>query len=240
MQIAKYLSDKGIKSRFYHAGLSYYKKEQIEKDFAKGKLDAVVTTAALSAGVDFPASQVIFETLLMGTNWISPNEFSQMLGRAGRPSYHDRGIVYLLPEIGKQFEQETEESVALTLLESDTEDVNIIYDEEDLKEQILADISSNAITTIKELEDSLNKAPIETITKEQAEEIKKKQEDLMKAAEEVYKKAYEEEMKKQQAAGGGQAGAAGSDPNANAGGNAGGSTQGNPGDDVVDGDFKEV
>ena len=162
MQIANYLSDKGIKSRFYHAGLSYYKKEQIEKDFAKGKLEAVVTTAALSAGVDFPASQVIFETLLMGTNWISPNEFSQMLGRAGRPSYHDRGIVYLLPEIGKQFEQETEESVALTLLESDTEDVNIIYDEEDLKEQILADISSNAITTIKELEDFYSSQDIPT------------------------------------------------------------------------------
>ena len=88
---------------------------------------------------------------------------------------------------------------------------------------------------IKELEDLLAKAPVETITKEQAEDIKKKQDDLMKAAEEVYKKAYEEEMKKQQAAGG-QAGA-GPDPNANAGGNAGG---GNPGDDVVDGDFKEV
>ena len=92
---------------------------------------------------------------------------------------------------------------------------------------------------IKELEDLLAKAPVETITKEQAEEIKKKQDDLMKAAEEVYKKAYEEEMKKQQAAGG-QAGA-GPDPNAGAtgdAGNAGGN--GNPGDDVIDGDFKEV
>ena len=55
----------------------------------------------------------------------------------------------------------------------------------------------------------------------------------MKAAEEVYKKAYEEEMKKQQAAGAGQdtnaAGSAETDVNS-----------GNPGDDVVDGDFKEV
>ena len=92
---------------------------------------------------------------------------------------------------------------------------------------------------IKELEDLLAKAPVETITKEQAEEIKKKQDDLMKAAEEVYKKAYEEEMKKQQAAGG--AAGAGPDPNAGATGdtgNAGGN--GNPGDDVIDGDFKEV
>ena len=99
-----------------------------------------------------------------------------------------------------------------------------------------ASIKEKVEAAIKELEDLLAKAPVETITKEQAEEIKKKQEDLMKAAEEVYKKAYEEEMKKQQAAGG-QAGA-GPDPNAGAdAGNAGGA---NPGDDVVDGDFKEV
>ncbi len=90
---------------------------------------------------------------------------------------------------------------------------------------------------IKELEDAINKAPIETITKEQAEEIKKKQEELMKAAEEVYKKAYEEEMKKQQA--GGQAGA-GPDPNAGASDSNASGGNSNPGDDVVDGDFKEV
>ena len=91
---------------------------------------------------------------------------------------------------------------------------------------------------IKELEDLLAKAPVETITKEQAEEIKKKQDDLMKAAEEVYKKAYEEEMKKQQAAGG--AAGAGTDPNAGATGDAGNAGGTNPGDDVIDGDFKEV
>ena len=44
-------------------------------------------------------------------------------------------------------------------------------------------------------------------------------------------------MKKQQAAGG--AAGAGPDPNANAGGDTG-NAGGNPGDDVIDGDFKEV
>ena len=98
-----------------------------------------------------------------------------------------------------------------------------------------ASVKEKVEAVIKELEDLLAKAPVETITKEQADEIKKKQEDLMKAAEEVYKKAYEEEMKKQQAAGG-----AGPDPNAGSTGDAGNAGAGNPGDDVVDGDFKEV
>ena len=106
----------------------------------------------MAAGVDFPASQVIFDSLLMGNKWVSPNEFSQMLGRAGRPSYHDRGVVYLLPEIGNEFDGESEESMALQLLESSSEDVYIDYDEESSYEQVLADISSKTVNSQNELE----------------------------------------------------------------------------------------
>lgn len=150
-QIANYLNNKRVNAHAYHAGLSYYKKERIEKDFDKGKISCVVTTAALAAGVDFPASQVIFDSLVMGNKWINPNEFSQMLGRAGRPSYHDRGVVYLIPEVGNDFAGESEEAKALDLLESNSEDVYIEYDEESSYEQILADISSNSIKSRKEL-----------------------------------------------------------------------------------------
>ncbi len=150
-QIANFLTNKRVKAQAYHAGLSYYKKEKIEKDFDRGKISCVVTTAALAAGVDFPASQVIFDSLVMGNKWINPNEFSQMLGRAGRPSYHDRGIVYLLPEVGNDFQGESEEAMALELLESNSEDVYIEYDEESAYEQILADISSTSIRSIEEL-----------------------------------------------------------------------------------------
>ncbi|MDR0900427.1 MAG: DUF5814 domain-containing protein [Methanobrevibacter sp.] len=159
-QIADYLTRKRISAAPYHGGLSYFKKEKIEKDFANGKISAVVTTAALAAGVDFPASQVIFETLLMGNKWISPNEFSQMLGRAGRPSYHDRGIVYLLPEIANRFDGESEEGIAISLLESDVENVNVDYTEDDVLEQLLADISSNSLKNISEIDDFYKKIPI--------------------------------------------------------------------------------
>lgn len=152
-KIANYLQNKKINAAAYHAGLSYYKKEKIEKDFDKGKISVVVTTAALAAGVDFPASQVIFDSLVMGNKWISPNEFSQMIGRAGRPTYHDRGVVYLLPEVGNTFEGVSEEAMALDLLESDSEKVYIEYDEESAYEQILADISSKSIKNMQQLND---------------------------------------------------------------------------------------
>lgn len=150
-QIANYLQNKKINAAAYHAGLSYYKKEKIEKDFDKCKISAVVTTAALAAGVDFPASQVIFDSLTMGNKWITNNEFSQMIGRAGRPSYHDKGIIYLLPQINNDFEGESEESMALQLLESDVENIYIEYDEDSSYDQILADISSKTIKNTKKL-----------------------------------------------------------------------------------------
>ncbi|MBQ2961347.1 DUF5814 domain-containing protein [Methanobrevibacter sp.] len=159
-KIANFLSGKGINASAYHAGLSYFKKEKIEKDFSKGKIAAVVTTAALAAGVDFPASQVIFESLLMGNKWISPNEFSQMLGRAGRPTYHDRGVIYLIPEIGSKFDNESEEAVALDLLESDVEDIFVEYTEDGSLEQMLADISSKSLRKVADVEEFYQNIPV--------------------------------------------------------------------------------
>ncbi|MBQ3473347.1 MAG: DEAD/DEAH box helicase [Methanobrevibacter sp.] len=159
-KIANFLSGKGINASAYHAGLSYFKKEKIEKDFSKGKIAAVVTTAALAAGVDFPASQVIFESLLMGNKWISPNEFSQMLGRAGRPTYHDRGVIYLIPEIGSEFDNESEEAVALDLLESDVEDIFVDYTEDGSLEQILADISSKSLRKVADVNEFYQNIPV--------------------------------------------------------------------------------
>ncbi|MDR2545135.1 MAG: DUF5814 domain-containing protein [Methanobrevibacter sp.] len=150
-QIADFLSKKRVNAAAYHAGLSYYKKEKIEKNFAEGKISAVVTTAALSAGVDFPASQVIFESLLMGNKWLSVNEFFQMLGRAGRPTYHDRGIVYLLPEIANEFDGESEDAIAISLLESDVDNINIKFNEDDFPTEILADISSKVVRNVDEI-----------------------------------------------------------------------------------------
>ena len=148
--IADYLEKRNINAAAYHAGLSYAKKNRIEKDFAKQKISTVVTTAALAAGVDFPASTVIFESLTMGNKWLTNNEFSQMVGRAGRPSYHDIGKIYLIPEVGRKFDDETEDFMAVNLLESDVDPIHVEYSEDDTIEQFLADISSGRI---KELED---------------------------------------------------------------------------------------
>jgi len=125
----------------YHAGLQYPERKKIEELFGAGKIHTVVTTAALAAGVDFPASQVVFESLAMGIEWLNVHEFNQMLGRAGRPGYHDKGLVYILAEPGRRFSStrgESEDEVALALLHGQMEDVAPEFDESQQLEEVLA------------------------------------------------------------------------------------------------------
>lgn len=152
--IADDLQKKGVNAVSYHAGLTYKNKIQVEEDFADQKISTVVTTAALAAGVDFPASQVIFDSLRMGNEWLSNNEFFQMIGRAGRPSYHDTGKVYLLPVSGQQLSYVYEEHVALRLLESSVDDINVLFRKTDVYEQILSDISAVESMDLKDLENN--------------------------------------------------------------------------------------
>ncbi|AAV47519.1 rad24a plus uvrB domain [Haloarcula marismortui ATCC 43049] len=128
----------------YHAGLDNRKRQRVERQFADQDLAAVVTTAALAAGVDFPASQVIFDSLAMGIEWLTVQEFSQMLGRAGRPDYHDKGTVYMLVEPDCSYHNSmemTEDEVAFKLLKGEMEPVITRYDEGAAVEETLANVT---------------------------------------------------------------------------------------------------
>jgi len=125
----------------YHAGLTSQEKREIEAKFLSGKIKAVVTTAALGAGVDFPASQVIFDSLAMGISWLSVQEFGQMSGRAGRPDFHDLGKVVVLAEPGASYSRTsgiTEEEVAMKLLRGEMEEVAPDHDLEQSSEEYVA------------------------------------------------------------------------------------------------------
>ncbi|MEI3146187.1 MAG: helicase-related protein, partial [Methanobrevibacter smithii] len=63
-KIANFLQNKKVNAAAYHAGISYSRKKKIEKDFDRGKISVIIIGAALAAGVDFPASQVIFDSLV--------------------------------------------------------------------------------------------------------------------------------------------------------------------------------
>ncbi|MFX0169059.1 MAG: DUF5814 domain-containing protein [Candidatus Hodarchaeota archaeon] len=165
--IAKELENQGIAARAYHAGMTYPQRHKIEEAFGEGKIAVVVTTAALAAGVDFPASTVIFQTLMMGTKTLSVGEFTQMLGRAGRLGKHDVGKAVLLAEIGRRYfgdEPKTEEEVALDLLNNPIEAVQPEATFEQSVNQLLATLSCFDTITRGQLEKAYNQLLSRTIT----------------------------------------------------------------------------
>ncbi|MHA1192883.1 MAG: DUF5814 domain-containing protein, partial [Promethearchaeota archaeon] len=126
--LAAYLSDRQIRARSYHSGLTYEERKTVEFEFQKQKISAVVATAALAAGVDFPAKQVIFESLGMGIKILTVAEFEQMLGRAGRLKKHEKGLAYLLIEPSKIYSPKlklTEENIAISLLNGKIKDYQL-------------------------------------------------------------------------------------------------------------------
>ena len=126
--LTAYLQNRGIKVRAYHSGLTSEERKIIELEFLSQNIAGVVATAALAAGVDLPASQVIFESLAMGISWLTVAEFEQMLGRAGRLKKHDLGLAYLLVEPGKIYSPKmsgTEENIAIKLLNGKIKDFEL-------------------------------------------------------------------------------------------------------------------
>lgn len=144
----------------YHAGLTSQERREVEERFLKGKLAAVITTAALGAGVDFPASQVIFDALAMGISWLTVQEFQQMSGRAGRPDFHDEGRVVVLAEPGATYSRDSstsEEEVAVRLLKGEMGEVAPVYDLEQSSEEFAANavVARGNAADIRALEDRM-------------------------------------------------------------------------------------
>ncbi|MFX1474112.1 MAG: DUF5814 domain-containing protein [Promethearchaeota archaeon] len=169
--IAKELRKQRIPAKAYHAGMTYIQRHKIEQSFAEGEIAAVVTTAALAAGVDFPASTVIFQSLMMGTQTLSVGEFTQMLGRAGRLGKHDSGKAVLLAEIGRRYfgdSPKSEEEVALDLLSKPIEDVRPEAPFEQSVDQLLATLSCFDSISLRQLDQTYSRLLSPTISFKEA------------------------------------------------------------------------
>ncbi|MFW9974685.1 MAG: DUF5814 domain-containing protein [Candidatus Thorarchaeota archaeon] len=152
--LSDWLREHRVSTSVYHGGLSYSHRRRIEHSFSKQRFASIVTTAALGAGVDLAASQVIFESLAMGADWLSTAEFEQMLGRAGRLGKHDRGKVYIIVQPEKKYhggQDKSEDEIAVELLNGIIEDVEPFADKEECAEQILATICSTGLVDLKEV-----------------------------------------------------------------------------------------
>ncbi len=86
---------------FHHAGLSRADKNRVEEWFREGQVDLLFSTSTLAWGVNLPARCVVIRDTrrhdpLEGETEMSPLDVLQMLGRAGRPGYDDRGYAWVV------------------------------------------------------------------------------------------------------------------------------------------------
>ena len=87
----------------HHAGILPRYKQLVEELTLERKLRFVVSTETIAAGINLPARTVVFPSLRKfikkEPRFITPAEFHQMAGRAGRPQFDDRGLaIALAPE----------------------------------------------------------------------------------------------------------------------------------------------
>ncbi len=96
----------------HHAGLVPPLKEVIEHLFAAGALGVVFATETLALGVNLPARAVVIESLSKyrgdGHSPLTPAEYAQLTGRAGRRGIDDHGDAIVVWSPWVAFEQVAE------------------------------------------------------------------------------------------------------------------------------------
>lgn len=84
----------------HHSGLLPILKETIEILFQEGLIKVLFATETFSIGLNMPAKTVVFTSVRkfdgINLRWVTPSEFIQMSGRAGRRGLDERGIVIMM------------------------------------------------------------------------------------------------------------------------------------------------
>ena len=84
----------------HHAGMVPPMKEAVEQAFSRGLVKVVFATETLSLGINMPARSVVIEKLSKFTGerheFLTPGEYTQLTGRAGRRGIDDLGYAVVL------------------------------------------------------------------------------------------------------------------------------------------------
>lgn len=98
-QVIRQLLRKGI--AYHHSGLLPILKEIVEIIFSKGYVKILFATETFAVGINMPARTTVFTELEKfsdnGRRYLTPTEYIQMSGRAGRRGKDIKGNVIILP-----------------------------------------------------------------------------------------------------------------------------------------------
>ena len=109
----------------HHSGLLPILKETIEILFQEGLIKVLFATETFSIGLNMPAKTVVFTSVRkfdgVDLRWVTPSEFVQMSGRAGRRGLDDRGIVIMM------IEEKMEPAIAKDIVRGEQDKLNSAF-----------------------------------------------------------------------------------------------------------------
>ncbi|KAL9126082.1 MAG: hypothetical protein Q9217_004816 [Psora testacea] len=109
----------------HHSGLLPILKETIEILFQEGLIKVLFATETFSIGLNMPAKTVVFTSVRkfdgVSQRWVTPSEFVQMSGRAGRRGIDERGIVIMM------IDEKMEPSVAKEIVRGEQDKLNSAF-----------------------------------------------------------------------------------------------------------------
>ncbi|EMC97713.1 hypothetical protein BAUCODRAFT_147755 [Baudoinia panamericana UAMH 10762] len=109
----------------HHSGLLPILKETIEILFQEGLIKVLFATETFSIGLNMPAKTVVFTSVRkfdgVSQRWVTPSEFIQMSGRAGRRGLDERGIVIMM------IDEKMEPAVAKDIVRGEQDKLNSAF-----------------------------------------------------------------------------------------------------------------
>jgi len=109
----------------HHSGLLPILKETIEILFQEGLIKVLFATETFSIGLNMPAKTVVFTSVRkfdgVSQRWLTPSEFIQMSGRAGRRGLDERGIVIMM------IDEKMEPGVAKEIVRGEQDKLNSAF-----------------------------------------------------------------------------------------------------------------
>ncbi|KAI9892213.1 MAG: ATP-dependent RNA helicase mtr4 [Vezdaea aestivalis] len=109
----------------HHSGLLPILKETIEILFQEGLIKVLFATETFSIGLNMPAKTVVFTKVRKfdgkSLRYLTPSEYVQMSGRAGRRGLDDRGIVIMMVD------EQMEPDIAQTIVRGEQDKLNSAF-----------------------------------------------------------------------------------------------------------------